>query len=388
MNRLAREGCHRRLERMKSETCDIAVVGSGIVGLAHALEARRKGLSVTVIERDHRCVGASIRNFGFITVTGQGAGATWERARRSRDVWAEVAPAARIALEHRGLWLLAQRPEARAVLEAFLRTPMGGGCEIVDPAEASRRAPWLCTDGAAGALWSPHELRVESRDAIPKLTAWLESERGVRVLRGESALGVEPGAVRTTQRTVRAARVILCPGTDLTGIAEPWLRDYPVRLCRLQMLRVRPLGGPALGSAVMSDLGLIRYRGYAALPEVAALRRRLVSEEAESLAHGIHLIAVRSADGSMVVGDSHHYDATPEPFAREDVDRLILRHLNEAVSCGPFEVTERWTGVYPSLEGSDALLLAPESQLRVVVVTSGTGASTAFGIAQETLADA
>lgn len=372
---------------MTTETCDIAVVGSGIVGLAHALEARRKGLSVTVIERDHRCVGASIRNFGFITVTGQGAGATWDRARRSRDVWAEVAPAAGITLEHRGLWLLAQRPEARAVLEAFLRTPMGGGCEVVDPAEASRRAPWLRTDGAAGALWSPHELRVESRDAIPRLTAWLESERGVRVLRGESALGVEPGAVRTTRRTVRAERVILCPGTDLTGIAEPWLREHPVRLCRLQMLRVRPLGGSPLGSAVMSDLGLVRYRGYAALPEVASLKHRLESEEAESLSHGIHLIAVRSADGSMVVGDSHHYDTTPEPFAREDVDRLILRHLNEAVSCGPFEVTERWTGVYPSLEGADALLLAPESQLRVVVVTSGTGASTAFGIAQETLAD-
>lgn len=373
---------------MTSEKCDIAVVGSGIVGLAHALEARRRGLSVTVIERDHRCVGASIRNFGFVTVTGQGAGDTWDRARRSRDVWAEVAPRAGIALEHRGLWVLAKRPEARAVLESFLRTPMGGGCEVVDAAEAARRAPWLRTEGAAGALWSPHELRVESRDAIPRLTSWLEAERGVRVLRGECALGIEPGAVRTTRGTVRAARVILCPGTDLTGIAEPWLREHPIRLCRLQMLRVRPRGGPALGSAVMSDLGLIRYRGYAALPEAAALRRRLEAEEAESLSHGIHLIAVRSADGSLVVGDSHHYDATPEPFAREDVDRLILRHLGEAVAGDGFEVTERWTGVYPSLDSADALLLKPEPWLRVAVVTSGTGASTAFGIAQETLADA
>ena len=54
----------------------------------------------------------------------------------------------------------------------------------------------------------------------------------------------------------------------------------------------------------MSDLGLVRYLGYAELPEAAALRRRLEAEQAEHLANGIHLIAVQSEDGSLVVGDS------------------------------------------------------------------------------------
>ena len=60
---------------------DVIVVGAGIVGLAHAYEAARKGLKVCVVERDAACVSASIRNFGFVTVTGQGAGDTWRRAR-------------------------------------------------------------------------------------------------------------------------------------------------------------------------------------------------------------------------------------------------------------------------------------------------------------------
>ena len=63
---------------------DLIVVGAGIVGLAHAYTAARRGLRVCVVERDAACVGASIRNFGFITVTGQGAGDTWRRARRAR----------------------------------------------------------------------------------------------------------------------------------------------------------------------------------------------------------------------------------------------------------------------------------------------------------------
>jgi len=56
--------------------------------------------------------GASVRNFGFVTVTGQAAGITWRRARRSRDMWAELAPLAGIAVLQRGLLVAARRQEA------------------------------------------------------------------------------------------------------------------------------------------------------------------------------------------------------------------------------------------------------------------------------------
>lgn len=62
---------------MPHNTYDVAVVGAGIVGLAHALAAVRRGKRVVVIDRDARANGASVRNFGFVTVTGQAAGITW-----------------------------------------------------------------------------------------------------------------------------------------------------------------------------------------------------------------------------------------------------------------------------------------------------------------------
>src|SRR5262245_56383442 len=105
-------------------TYQLAIVGAGIVGLAHAVAAVRRGVSAVFIEREARPIGASIRNFGFITVTGQARGDTWRRARRSAQVWAEAAPRAGIAIEHRGLVLLARRAEAAPVLEAFLATEM------------------------------------------------------------------------------------------------------------------------------------------------------------------------------------------------------------------------------------------------------------------------
>jgi hypothetical protein len=46
-----------------------------------------------VVDRDAQANGASIRNFGFVTVTGQQAGRCWRRAKRSVDVWLEIADA-------------------------------------------------------------------------------------------------------------------------------------------------------------------------------------------------------------------------------------------------------------------------------------------------------
>jgi FAD dependent oxidoreductase TIGR03364 len=366
-----------------SAAYDVVIAGAGIVGLAHALAAAERGLRVAVVERDQRCVGASIRNFGFVTVTGQPAGDTWRRARASRDTWARVAPEAGIAIEHRGLWLLAQRPRAAEVLQAFMHTPMAEGNELVDAAEAAKRAPALRTEGAVAAMWSPHELRVESRTAIPKLAAWLAERHGVVFHLGETVLEATAGRVRTSARTLHAGRVALCTGADLTGVTAPALVRHRLELTRLQMLRVRPPAGFVLGSAVMGDLSLVRYGGYAALPEAAPLLAQLQQEEAESLDAGIHLIVVQSADGTLVVGDSHHRFATPEPFASERVDDLILHHLSQTLRLDAVEVVERWTGVYPVGAPVDCVIEAPDAATRVVVVSSGTGASTAFGIAQE-----
>jgi FAD dependent oxidoreductase TIGR03364 len=362
---------------------DLAIVGGGILGLAHALAATRHGLRAVVIERDARAVGASIRNFGFVTVTGQAAGITWRRAMRSRDVWAEVAPRAGIAMHHRGLLMCAIRPEALLVLEEFAAGPMGEGCRIVGRDALAEYGPAVRPD-LAGALYSPHERRVESRDAIGQLTAWLEAQ-GVAFLAGVAAHGVAAGRIATSAGDIAAPRIVVCPGTDLATLFPDIVRRRQVTLCKLHMLRVAAPGW-RLPAAIMSDLGLVRYLGYAACPSLPALRARLERERAAHLADGIHLIAVQSADGSLVVGDSHHYGAAHDPFQPRDVDDRIIEELRAVLDIPAPDIRERWVGVYPS--GPDiAFTEAPEDGVRLVMVTSGTGASTAFAIAEETLAD-
>jgi glycine/D-amino acid oxidase-like deaminating enzyme len=101
----------------------------------------------------------------------------------------------------------------------------------------------------------------------------------------------------------------------------------------------------------------------------------------------VHLIVVRSADGSLIVGDSHHYAATPDPFAPTSVDDLILDEYARVFRGEPPRIVERWTGTYASAEDRLMLVDEPADGLRLVLITSGTGASTSFAIAEEVIAD-
>jgi FAD dependent oxidoreductase TIGR03364 len=369
---------------MRAEGFDLAIVGAGICGLANALAAVRRGKRVVVIDRDAQASNASVRNFGFVTVTGQQRGECWRRAMRSRDIWNEVAPQAGIDIIQRGLVVAVRRPEARAVLEAFLTTEMGRGCELLEPAEAKSRFPEL--NAVTAALHSPHEIRVESRDAIPQLVSWLSEAHGVTFMRGVAVNAVAPPKIETSQGTVAAEAAIVCPGDDLVSLFSERLAPYGLTRCKLHMMRLAPLGAN-IDAAVMSDLGLVRYLGYAELPEANALRSVLENEQPEHLANGIHLIAVQSADGTLVVGDSHHYAATPDPFAPEEVDHLILEEFRAVLDVGAVKVLERWTGTYASAKDRLALIDRPSDAVRLVLITSGTGASTSFAIAEEVVAD-
>jgi D-hydroxyproline dehydrogenase subunit beta len=365
-----------------SERFDLAVVGAGIVGLATALAAARRGLRVIVIDQNAQANGASVRNFGFITVSGQERGTMWARARRSRDVWREVAEAAGIAIVHTGLWMTARRPEAVAVLEAFMATEMAAGCRLLSPAEARRRCPQLVAPELAAVLESTIELRVESSEAIPRLAAWLGSQHRVVFMRNTTVRGIDLPDVHTSRGRVQAGRAAVCPGDDFNGLYAERLEAYALTRCKLQMLRLANPGFKLPG-ALMSDLGLGRYPGYAQLEAATALKARLAVEQAEHLKRGIHLIVVQSADGSLVVGDSHHYAATPDPLSHEEVDALILDEFRTALGIEPPPTIERWIGTYASAPDRPVLIDTPEPSVRLAIVTCGAGASTAFAIGEE-----
>ncbi|MBZ9848324.1 TIGR03364 family FAD-dependent oxidoreductase [Mesorhizobium sp. CA14] len=363
---------------------DLVVVGSGIIGLAHALAAARRGLRVVVVDRDQKANGASIRNFGLVVVTGQEPGPSRRLAERSREIWLQLANEAGIEILHRGKLIAAQRPEALALLENFKSGEHGGACKLLSAREAVAHQAGLDEKAIIGGLYSPFELRVESREVLPRLASFLAEKHGVAFRTGVSVTEVAPPFVETSAGRVQAEKVVVCPGDDFSSLYPELIGKHGVQRCKLQMLRLADPGF-RLSSALMSDLSLLRYGGFAGLPAAGALRSKLGEQRGAALANGVHLIVVQSADGSLVVGDSHQYGLTLDPFGSETVDQLILDEF-KTLFCKVPNVLARWTGYYASAKNA-VLRETPHEDVRLVIVTSGTGASTGFGLGEETIAE-
>lgn len=175
-------------------------------------------------------------------------------------------PRVGIPILQRGLFVAARRPDALAVLQRFAEGPMGEGCRILSGDDI----PPPFRRDLAVALHSPHELRIEPREAIPRLAARLEAECGVRFLWRTHVRAIDPPRLDTAAGTIRADRIVVCPGNDFLSLYPETIADYaPVR-CKLSMLRLASPGW-RLPGAVMSDLGLVRHAGYADLPGLDAL---------------------------------------------------------------------------------------------------------------------
>src|SRR5262245_34526458 len=103
----------RAVARLGEHRVDLAVVGAGIVGLAHAVLAVERGLTVAIVERDSVPSGASVRNFGHCFLSAQ-SGDALLYARKARERWLRLAPQAGFWARETGSLLGARWPEALA----------------------------------------------------------------------------------------------------------------------------------------------------------------------------------------------------------------------------------------------------------------------------------
>jgi FAD dependent oxidoreductase TIGR03364 len=178
---------------------EVAVVGAGIVGLAHAWSAAERGHRVTIFERSERAAGASIRNFGMIWPIGQPAGELREIALASRARWMRLGESARIWVNPCGSIHCAYREDERAVLREFRErsTSFDYECEWLSAEEVLRKSPAAIPAGLLGGLFSPAELCVNPRDIIGRLPQWLAQQHGVCCEFRTAITHVESGRLRS-----------------------------------------------------------------------------------------------------------------------------------------------------------------------------------------------
>jgi len=371
----------------RGERPDLVVVGAGIVGLAHAVEAVSRGLSVTVVERDARAVGASIRNFGHIGTSVQD-GQALDYALVARERWLSLAEKAGFAIEQAGTIVAARTAAELGVLEEYAEARGPEQARLLTGDQVRDAVPPL-TDEVIGGALLPMDLRVDPREAVPAIADWLAAE-GVDLRWGTHVTTVAADGdgvvVETGRGPVRAARAVHAVGHDLDRCYPRIAEEAGVRRCLLRMLEVAPPGDCRIAPAVLTGTSMLRYGAFTRTRAAAEVRAEIEARAPELLDAAVNLMLTQRPDGSLVLGDTHHYGTTHLPFDDDCLVQLVLREGARLLG-GPLTVRRRWRGVYADSPSTDFLVAAPNSHTRVVAVTSGIGMTTGLGFAPAVLDD-
>jgi len=370
------------------EKVDVAIVGAGIIGLAHAYVAARSGHKVAVFERNPAAIGASIRNFGMIWPIGQPVGPLRQTALRSREIWLEVLQQAGLPFLAAGSLHVAYREDEAAVGREFSeRAPsLGYDCAWLSAQETLQCSRAIRPEGLLGALWSPTEMTVDPRQVVSSLPKFLAERYSVQFFFNTAVQKVETSSLEAGGQTWEADAIFVASGDDFQTLFPEYFRQSGITRCKLQMMRtVTQPEGWALGPSLAFGLTFKHYATFQVCDSLQALKERIARETPEFERWGIHVMLSQTARGELTIGDSHEYGLAVDIFDKPEVNRLILDYARQFLRVPALEIGESWHGVYAKHPEHAYISLTPLRGIHLVVVTSGLGMTMSFGIAEQTL---
>jgi len=363
----------------------VTIIGGGILGTAHALEAVRRGHHVTHLERETEARGATVRNFGLVWVSGR-ADHELAATLRSRELWERIGTQIPgVGFRPNGSLTLLRTPREVAVAEqvAERADAEARGFELVEPDRARALNPALRGQFLA-ALHCSRDAAVESRQAMPAIREHLAATGRYEFLAATEARSVDGTTVRDDRgRRHDGDLVLVCPGAAHGGLTREIAGDLPVRRVRLQMMQTDPLDEP-LTTAVADGDSFRYYPGFAG--DALNTLRDNEAQEPVAAAGRMQLLCVQRLHGGLTIGDTHEYD---EPFAFDvddaPYDYLAMRvegFLGRALPT----IRRRWAGVYSQCVDPGQLVSRTAAADGVWVITGPGGRGMTLGpvIAEQT----
>lgn len=363
----------------------VTIVGGGILGTAHALEAVRRGHEVVHLEREVEACGATVRNFGLVWVSGR-AVHELEAALRARELWEKLgADVPGIAFRPAGSLTLLRTPGEIAVAEEVVARfdSERRGFALLEPERVRALNPALRGGYLAG-LHCSADAAVEPRQALPAMRDHMAAIGRYTFVSGAEARGVDARTVIDDHGCrYDADLVLVCPGAAHGGLVRELAGDLPVRRVRLQMMQTAPLGEP-LTTAIADGDSFRYYPGYAGAALDALQRNE--SQDAVADEHGMQLLCVQRLHGGLTIGDTHEYQ---EPFGFDvhEAPYAYLVDIVEGFLGRPLPpVVQRWAGVYSQSVDPNWLVCrtSPEDGVWVITGSGGRGMTLAPALAEQT----
>ncbi|NEQ54352.1 MAG: TIGR03364 family FAD-dependent oxidoreductase [Leptolyngbya sp. SIO3F4] len=373
---------------MKSQETEILIIGSGIIGLAHAYEAAKAGKKVVVVEKSARPIGASIRNFGLIWPIGQAPGTAFSMALKSVQVWKRLSKEAGFWLKNTGAMFIAKHGEEMDVLEEFQENAyhFGYNCKLLSNNRIAEHLGGFSSNQTKGALLSDTELTVDPAEAIPAITKYLEHQYKVTFHYGKAVTRIEMPYIIAGKTVWKADRVFVCSGQETSLLYAEKLATENLQHCQLQMMagtsqQINPKNFPAIGSG----LSMIHYPSFRYCTHLEALREFYKCKAPLAIKYGINILVSSNKNNEFIIGDSHHYGDDAEIHINHEITSEIIKQLNEVYEIPDLVIKRHWLGKYLKTVGGAMYNTEVEDGVTLVTGLGGSGMTLSFGLAQENI---
>jgi D-hydroxyproline dehydrogenase subunit beta len=346
---------------MSKAACDVVIVGAGIVGAACADEFARRGMRVTVVDRDFVGSGATAAGMGHI-VTMDDSEAQFALTRYSQRLWQELRPELPDDVEYEQcgtIWVAADEDEMAEVWRKHdYYGKRGVPTEVLDPQRLKNLEPNL-RDGMAGGLLVP-----EDGVLYPPCAARFLMERaqgcGAKLQIGVAVTQVGQGRVQLSDGLEISGKIIV----NAAGASAPQLTpgiDVKKRK----------------GHLVITD----RYAGF--------LRHQLVELGYLKSAHSVSSDSVAfnvqpRRTGQILIGSSRQYGGEHKEVDQGILAGMLRRAQEYMPALGRMSAVRTWTGFRAATPDRLPLIGPWPGDTSVFLATGheGLGITTSLGTAR------
>jgi glycine/D-amino acid oxidase-like deaminating enzyme len=254
-----------RFDALLPASCDVVVIGGGIIGVMSALFLRRRGLSVTLLEKGRIAAEQSSRNWGWIRQQGRDPDELPIMV-EALSLWRQLAAECGedIGLRQSGISYFARLDSEMAEFADFVALARSHGVDsrLLTAEEIAQMIPGMASRYRGG-LITPSDMRAEPWIAVPAMARMAERE-GVTIIEDCAARQLDIAAGRVagvvTERGRIAAPEVLVAGGAWSSL---FLRAHGVSIPQLSIR----------GTVVATD-PLPEFHAGAATDEHLSFRRR------------------------------------------------------------------------------------------------------------------
>ncbi len=361
-------------------------IGAGILGLAIARSLAIRGYKVTVFERNEKCVGASIRNFGMIWPVGQPNGVLYERAMRSKSIWKEVCTEAGLWFDEVGSLHLAYSNAELNVMQEFAEVNKNNRpVKILTKDETLKKTQAANQKDLLGSLYSKDDMIVEARVAIEKIPAYLTEKYSVEFKFNTAINFIDHPQVSSGEQSWQADEIYVCSGADFETLYPEIFAANNFTKCKLQMMRlVAQENNFRIGPALCGGLSLTHYKSFEVASSLPALKKFYSETIPDYLKWGIHVMVSQNETGELTIGDSHEYGLVFDPFDKQFINQLIVDYLKKFAVFKNWQMIQSWHGIYPKMmNAATEFIHHPQQGVTIVNGIGGGGMTLSFGLAEE-----